>query len=71
MSEPSFRKFHLHSEQFDGWLHAECGAGDVATPNPWVLGEKDFSDMPRDKRCARCSKYNWPYGVEREPSYGP
>lgn len=62
MAGPRFRKIHLHSEQFDGWLHAECGAGDVEAPNPWIVGEDVFSELPRAKRCARCTAYNWPKG---------
>lgn len=54
-------KTHLHSEQFDGHLHAECCAGsDIDGLR--IVGETAFGQMRRKDRCAKCTRANWPYG---------
>jgi hypothetical protein len=57
-------KVHLHSEQFDGFLHAACGAVDIAGPSPRVVGEDDFEKTHRKNRCRKCVKDMWPSGGE-------
>ena len=59
-----FSKHHLHSEQFDGWLHAQCGSGDVPYPNKKIVGEDEFEKLPRQERCRKCAAYYWPHGGE-------
>jgi len=58
-------KVHIHSEQFDGWLHAECGAGDWQPPNPRCVSEDDFEKVPRPMRCIACDRYWWPNGDDQ------
>lgn len=53
-------KAHLHSEQFDNCLHAECGAADGEGHR--ILLEDAFEALPRSERCHKCSAYNWPFG---------
>lgn len=59
-------KVHLHSEQFDGWLHAECGAGDWDADSPRCLGSDEFEKLPRARRCSRCTRSWWPHGGSPE-----
>lgn len=54
-------KTHLHSEQFDGHLHAECCAGSDYNGLK-IVGERTFGALPAKERCRRCTKLNWPYG---------
>lgn len=58
------RKVHLHSEQFDGHLHAACCRilFDPPGPHPMILGEDEFALVPREKRCHYCSVINFPHG---------
>jgi hypothetical protein len=56
------KKIHLHSEQFDGYLHAECGAGDWKPPSKLYVGADEFTKLPRRKRCKKCTAYWWPRG---------
>lgn len=58
------RKVHLHSEQFDGWLHAECGAGDRQRPFRLIVSADDFEITPYRRRCRKCARYWWPTGGE-------
>jgi hypothetical protein len=53
---------HLHSEQFDGWLHAQCGAGDWEAPNPRCVAEGEFEKLPSGERCVTCTRDYWPRG---------
>lgn len=60
-------KIHLHSEQFDGYLHAECGRLDSDVryaPHPNIVGTDDFEAAPARKRCRICARANWPHGGE-------
>lgn len=62
-------KVHLHSEQFDGWLHAECGAGDWEPPNIRCLDAEEFEKLPDEKRCKKCSAYWWLGGGPSKGQY--
>jgi len=57
-------KVHLHSEQFDGYLHAACYRApfDPPAPDPRIVGEDDFEKLPRAARCHYCTRINWPRG---------
>lgn len=59
-------KIHLHCEEFDGALHAQCGAIDVLPPSSRIVSEDDFEQTPRNQRCRKCAEYCWPYGGETE-----
>ena len=60
------RKVHLHDEQFDGYLHAACGAADVMPDDDrraiFIMSEDAFDSVPRDDRCLACSRMWFPYG---------
>lgn len=58
------RPVHLHSEQFDGHLHAVCGAGDWFPPNSRCVSGDAFEAVARISRCRRCAAYWWPMGGE-------
>jgi hypothetical protein len=60
MSTPA--KVHLHSEQFDGWLHAQCGAGEWKSGSPRCVEADEFEKLPRAMRCKHCSRYWFPNG---------
>ena len=62
MSENTTGPVHIHSEQFDGWMHAECGAGDWEAPSDKCAYPDDFEKMPRANRCKKCTRYWWPRG---------
>ena len=62
---------HLHSEQFDGHLHAECGAGDWKPPSLRCVGADDFEKLPRSKRCLKCTRYWWPNGGDPDEEGRP
>lgn len=51
-------KIHLHSEQFDGYLHAACCRCpfDPPGPDPRIVGEKDFHRLPRERQCYYCRR---------------
>lgn len=53
---------HLHSEQFDGYLHAECGAGDWKPDSKRCREADDFEKLSRTERCPKCTRYWWPHG---------
>ena len=59
-------KVHLHSEQFDRALHAECGRLDK--PSKWgdgrIVTEEEFEATPRVNRCKLCAMRYWPHGGE-------
>lgn len=60
-------KIHMHSEQFDGHLHAACCRfpHDPAPGEPiaqFIVDEEVFSELPRVKRCYYCTQINWPKG---------
>jgi hypothetical protein len=59
-------KIHLHSEQFDGAWHAECGAMDEDIASGRIVGERAFEKLPKAKRCRKCAKSHWPWGGEPE-----
>lgn len=59
-------KIHLHVEQFDGYLHAACGQLDAPVGSPRIFTEDDFSELPRSRRCARCTREWWPIGGDPE-----
>lgn len=62
-------KYHVHSEQFDGALHAGC----CRFPHDPFPGEKfssyiltsvsDFAKLPAKKRCKYCEIDHFPYGL--------
>jgi hypothetical protein len=52
-------KIHLHSEQFDGYLHAACGRADESAR---ILTDDAFASAPPAERCAYCSREYWPHG---------
>lgn len=60
-------KIHLHSEQFDGAMHAECGRFPY-DPKPgekyfeFIESEEVFETLPREKRCSYCIDYWFPRG---------
>lgn len=62
-------KIHLHSEQFDGHLHAECGAGDWSRPSERCLDADEFEVLPSARRCRRCSRYWFPNGDPPDGSF--
>ena len=47
-------KVHLHSEQFDGALHSQCGVGEK------IVMSDAFEASTN--RCRRCELYWFPYG---------
>ena len=49
-------KLHLHTEQFDGHMHAWCGRGDTA------LYEGQFNATDRERRCKLCEREQFPHG---------
>lgn len=61
-------KYHLHSEQFDGALHAAC----FRFPHDPFPGEKyskfiltdvkSFVRLDKDKRCKFCEREEFPHG---------
>jgi len=53
---------HLHDEQFDGWLHAACGALDAEPPHALVEIEDEFYKLRRSVRCPKCSRLAFPHG---------
>lgn len=56
---------HLHSEQFDAYMHAQCGAGDWPRSGRAALrcvGEDAFEALPSARRCRKCSAYWFPNG---------
>lgn len=59
-------KIHLHSEQFDGYRHAVCGAGDWDATSLRCVEADVFEQLPRIKRCLRCTYYWWPKGGDPE-----
>jgi len=59
-------KIHLHSEQFDGWLHAECGAGDWKPASRRCVASDEFERLRRTERCPKCSRYWFPNGEPTE-----
>lgn len=65
-------KIHLHDEQFDGHLHAVCARVpfDPAPPDPRIVGCEEFSTLPQEERCSRCSIYWWPLGGAPENGEG-
>ena len=58
------KKTHLHSEQFDGHLHAVCCTIKNEDKAKIVGGGDQFEDTPYDQRCRKCSEENWPNGGE-------
>lgn len=62
VAKAKVRKAHLHSEQFDGHKHAECGAGDG--DHIRILFEEDFEVLPRAERCSKCTRYWFPNGQD-------
>jgi len=66
MTGGRLRKLHWHSEQFDGHLHAACGAGDL-TPSEGenvIVGDDRFEAASSAVRCRRCAALYWPRGGE-------
>lgn len=65
------RLVHLHEEQFDGHLHGAC-CRFPHDPHPsepmarFVVGEDEFSKLPRKDRCSYCTRINWPHGGDPE-----
>lgn len=59
-------KMHLHDEQFDGYLHATCGAGDwiadAKVLHPRVVCDDDFERLSYTNRCRNCARLYWPHG---------
>ena len=62
-------KVHLHSEQFDNWLHAECGGGDWARGSPRCVDADEFERLPNATRCSKCSDYWFPNGAPPDGYY--
>jgi hypothetical protein len=56
-------KTHVHSEQFDGSLHAWCCAGS-SHDGTKVVVENDFAAIPYADRCRKCAADQWPRGGE-------
>lgn len=52
-------KIHLHSEQFDGYLHAACGRADETAR---ILTDDDFEAAPEADICAYCAREYCPHG---------
>lgn len=62
-------KYHLHSEQFDGALHAAC----CRFPHDPFPGEKysefilteanEFAKIKKEKRCQYCESEEFPHGI--------
>jgi hypothetical protein len=57
-------KTHLHSEQFDGHLHAACCRApfDPKGPDPRIVGEDEFETLPASKQCGHCRREMYPHG---------
>jgi hypothetical protein len=49
-------KIHIHSEQFDGAMHPQCGRGSTALP------ADAFEAAEPAARCALCARYWFPNG---------
>lgn len=60
---PPSQQVHLHEDQFDGWLHASCGARDVQAPDILVVPEDEFCQTPSRLRCRKCEQAAFPHGV--------
>jgi hypothetical protein len=57
-------KTHLHSEQFDGHLHAACCRApfDPKGPDPRIVGEDEFGALPASEQCSYCRREMYPHG---------
>ena len=58
-------KIHLHSEQFDGYLHAACGCLDLHPDDGEniILDEDRFDAAASCMRCRKCEREMYPHGV--------
>lgn len=58
-------RVHIHSEQFDGCLHAACGAIDAEGPrHSCIEFEEEFMKLPRKVLCDKCVELEFPHGFE-------